>query len=387
MIKKKERFHIQYIDDNQRELSLRVLVRRVLNNWRLLLVWAAVAFVLGIVIAISIPKTYPILVKMAPETATKSTSSLSSLAGMAGINIGSMFSTSEDAFAPDIYPDIVTSTPFIIDIFSTPLSFERKGKKISIDYYSYIKDYVKIPWWNTVLELPKMLMGGMLGLIKGDNKDSRLDQTEQIDLKHPTFPLLAALNHFKKYVALEIDKQTGLILLAVKEQDPEVSEQVSAAVVESLQKYVTDYRTEKARKDLEYFQKLSDEAKADYYAAQKKYAELVDRNQSIISQRGKVEQERLKNEMSLSYSLYNSCAQQVQSAEARVQQVTPVFTIIEPPVVPLLGKPSRALVVVICTFLGGFLAVIWILWGRNAVASRREEQSEPAPAADEDSQA
>ena len=179
-----------------------------------------------------------------------------------------------------------------------------------------------------------------------------------------------------------------MILLAVKEQDPEVSEQVSSAVVENLQRYVTDYRTEKARKDLEYFQKLSDEARAEYYAAQKRYAESMDRNQSIISQRGKVEQDRLKNEMSLTYSLYNSCEQQVQSAEARVQQVTPVFTIIEPPFVPLLGKPSRALVVVICAFLGAFLAVIWILWGRNALASfRREEENEPTPAPEEDSQA
>lgn len=385
-MKKKERFHVQYIDDNQRELSLRVLLKRVLKNWRLLLVWAAVGFVLGIIIALSIPKTYPVLVKMAPETSTKSSSSLSSLAGMAGINLGSMFS-SEDAVAPDIYPDIVTSTPFITEFFTLPLTFEQKGKTISTDYFTYVTEYVKSPWWNAVIGLPKLIMGSTMGLLKGEKKDKLSEESAQVDPKHPTYTQLAVLDHFKKFVVLAIDKKTGLILLAVKEQHPEVSDQVSSAVVESLQRYVTDYRTEKARKDLEYFEKLSEDAKADYYAAQRKYAEAMDRNQSIISQRGKVDQERLKNEMSLAFSLYNSCEQQVQSAEARVQQVTPVFTIIEPPFVPLLGKPSRALVVIVCAFLGAFLAVIWILWGRNAMASfRQEEENEPVAAPEEDIQ-
>ena len=386
-MKKKEQFHIQYIDDNQRELSLQVLFKRVLNNWRLLLVWAAVAFAIGIIIAISIPKTYPVLVKMAPESSSKSSSGLSSLAGIAGINLGSMLSSS-DAVAPDIYPDIVTSTPFIIEFFSLPLSFERRGKMISTDYYTYVTEYLKTPWWSTLLGLPKMLMGSVLGFLKGENKKDLSTGIEQIDPKHPTYSQLGVFDHFKKFVVLAIDKKSGLILLSVKEQDPEVSEQVSSAVVDRLQKYVTDYRTEKARKDLEYYQSLTEKAKVEYHSAQQKYADFLDRHQNVVTQRGRVEQDRLKNDVSLTFSLYNSCEQQVQSAQALVQQVTPVFTIIEPPFVPLYGKPSRALVVVVCAFLGGFLAVIWILWGRGAIASlRRKDKEEPVPAPEEDSQA
>lgn len=380
-MKEKDRTGIPYIEDNKKELDLRVLISQVFKEWKLLLIWVAVAMVLGIVVALSLPKTYEVLVKMAPESVSRgASSSLSSLTGLAGINLGSMFS-SEDAVSPDIYPDIITSTPFAIEMLSAPLSFERKGKQITTDYFNYVTDYIKEPWWKAVFGFPKMLVSGILGLLRGGEKEPETEGIGVIDPKHLSYGQDAVVGHFRKYVILAIDKQTGMIILSVKEQDPEVSEQVASAVVKGLQMYVTEYRTEKARNDLEYYQKLADEARTEYYAAQKKYAAYLDRNQSIIRQGGRVEQDRLKNEVSLSFSLYNSCVQQVQAAQALVQQVTPAFSMIEPPVVPLYGKPSRALVVAVFIFLGGFLSILWILWGRSFVSNwKSKENSGEGPA-------
>lgn len=383
----KEMTEIKYIDDSKRDIDLNNLIARVLREWRLLLKWAAVAFIAGVVVSFSIPKTFMVVTKMAPESSeNSSTSALSSLAGMAGLNLGSVLSSS-DAVSPDIYPDIITSTPFVVEMLRTPLEFERKGKTVRTDYYTYVQDYVRTPWWNAVLDAPKMLMTAVVGLFKPGEKEDSSGGIESLDPSHLTYDQAAIVGHFKKYVVIAIDKKTGIIILSVKEQIPEVSEQVSTAVVEGIQRYVTNYRTEKARQDLEYYQRLSDEAKEEYSQAQQRYAEYLDRNQSIIMQRGRAEQDRLKNEVSLAYTLYNSCAQQVQTSKARVQQQTPAFTIIDPPVFPLWGKPKRSLVVLVCLFLGFFCAVVWILWGRSAVASIKNNDERPVTEVGEEDKA
>ena len=56
----------------------------------------------------------------------------------------------------------------------TPLEFERKGKTVRTDYYTYVQDYVRTPWWNAVLDAPKMLMTAVVGLFKPGEKDELL---------------------------------------------------------------------------------------------------------------------------------------------------------------------------------------------------------------------
>ena len=145
---------------------------------------------------------------------------------------------------------------------------------------------------------------------------------------------------------------------------------------------MTNYRTEKSRQDLEYYETLYEESKAAYFESQQRYASYVDRNQGVILQRVKTEQERLQNEMNLNYQLYNACAQQLQTAKAKVQQETPVFTVINPPQVPLQrAKPSKVKILFVSIFLGAMVAAVWILWGRDIIANfKKKDEEEVAPA-------
>ena len=174
-----------------------------------------------------------------------------------------------------------------------------------------------------------------------------------------------------------------MISLTVTAQDPLVAARISEEVIDKLQSYVVRYRTEKSRKDLDYYQGLYDEAKEDYFSAQQRYASYVDRNQGVVLQRVRTEQERLQNEMNLSFQLYNTCAQQLQAAKAKVQQETPVFTIINPPQVPLKrSKPSKVTILAACIFLGAAIAAVWVLWGRDFLAGlKKKEDEEEEPAA------
>ena len=87
-----------------------------------------------------------------------------------------------------------------------------------------------------------------------------------------------------------------------------------------LQNYITDYRTNKARHDLAFTEKLFNEAQENYYEAQQKYARFMDGNQNIIMQSFRTEQERLQNEMNLAYGVFTQVSQQLQLAKAKVRR-------------------------------------------------------------------
>lgn len=177
-------------------------------------------------------------------------------------------------------------------------------------------------------------------------------------------------------IGLSVDKKTGIITTSVSMQDPKVAAALATEVMDRLQEYVSEYRTEKARHDLAYYEQLRDEAQKDYYAAQQKYARYVDANQGVVLQRVMIEQERLQNETELKYQLYNQTEQQVQLAKAKVQQETPVCAVLQPSSVPMQGEPSRAKILVIWVFLAVVIDALWILWGKDLFNKLKNPEEE-----------
>lgn len=359
-----KKYNEALIEEEYDEIDIMELLRKLCSEWRLILKWCGIAAVVGLVIGFSIPKEYTVESKMAPESVNKSGGgSLSSLASLAGINLGTM--SSDDAVYPDLYPDIMESTPFIVELFPVQVDFRYKKEMMTADYYTYLKEYNRSPWWSDVVRAPFKVLDWVMGLFR--EKAEPVEGFGALNPKELTVEQEEIAKAIRKSVSLTVDKKTSVLVLTVTAQDPKVAARISEEAITRLQTYVTSYRTEKSRQDLEYYETLFEEAKSAYFESQQNYASFVDRNQGIILQRVKTEQERLQNEMNLNYQLYNACAQQVQTARAKVQQETPVFTIINPPQVPLKrSKPSKLMILIACMFLGGIAASVWVLWGRGA---------------------
>ena len=120
---------------------------------------------------------------------------------------------------------------------------------------------------------------------------------------------------------------------------------------------ITHYRTQKAKKDLEFTEKVLKESRSAYYKAQQAYAAFEDGNKNIISASYRTEQERLRNEMTLTFNVYNTLAQKLEQDKLRVQEQTPVYTIIEPATVPLKASSPKKLLILVAfiflAFIGG----------------------------------
>ena len=62
-----------------------------------------------------------------------------------------------DAIYPDLYPDIVSSTPFITDLFNIPVK-DLEGK-IDTTLYCYLDEHLRSPWWSVVTSAPFKTLG------------------------------------------------------------------------------------------------------------------------------------------------------------------------------------------------------------------------------------
>lgn len=362
------------VEEQYEEIDIMELLRKLLKNWKFILKWCAVAAVVGIVVAFSIPKEYVVTSKLAPEIVTKTSGAVSSIASMLGANVSNM--TTNDAVYPDLYPDIVSSTPFVTELFPVQVRFkDGKNGITETDYYTFLKEHCRSPWWTAVTAAPFKALGWVMGLFR--EKTEKVEGYADLNPTALTPEQTRIFKAISQSVDVVVDKKTQIITITVTSQSPYVSRTVSETVIDKLQEYVTAYRTEKSRKDMDYYLQLYEESKADYYAAQQKYAKYVDANKGVVLQSVKIEQERLQNEMNLAYQLYNSCAQQLQMSRAKVQQETPVCVVMQPPVLPIrASKPSKMTTLVAFIFLGGACAALWVLWGRDWVARFKSEEEE-----------
>lgn len=359
----------------ENEIDLLELAQKVWAERWLIVKWCAVAALVGLVVAFSIPKEYTAVVKLAPETSGGKTSmgGLASLASMAGINMGGMNST--DALAPDIYPDIVASVPFMTELFDVKITPAKKGSQ-QTTVYNYLEKDICSPWWSSVIALPFKALGWFMSLFSDEEERT---STAKVDPFRLTPTENAIVQVLRSRIGIMADKKDGVVYVTVRMQDPLIAAVLTDTVMQNLQKYIIEYRTNKARHDLSFTQKLFEEAQTNYYTAQQRYARYMDANQNIVLRSVRTEQERLQNEMTLAYNLYNQMAQQLQLSKAKVQESTPVFAAVQPVTVPLTASgTSKLMTLVVFVFLGGIACVGWILLGRGVVSLFKTDRSPDA---------
>ncbi|MDE7414331.1 MAG: chain-length determining protein [Muribaculaceae bacterium] len=343
------------IEEEEKEIDLLELFKKVWAKRKMVMIWCAVGAVLGLVIAFSIPKEYTTSIKLAPEAGDSKSSSggMGALAAMAGINLGSQ---SADAVSVQLYPDIVKSVPFSLSLLSVPVTDVDEKKHFTIQ--EYLDKDVKSPWWSVVTSIPGQILS-VLSTEKPEEPDPN-HKTDAFKLTKDEEKLVNAVNNA---VNVAVDAKTFVITINVTAQDPMVSAILADSVASKLKEYVTRYRTNKARQDLEYVRNLNSEAKEAYYTAQQKYAKFLDENQGIVLYSAQTMRDRLENEATLAFNMFNQTSQQLQMAEAKVQQETPVFATIEPATVPIKpSAPRKVLILAGFIFLAGVMSVAWILF-------------------------
>ncbi len=354
----------------EQEIDLLELAMKLWNQKKKIAIWCLIGAVIGLVVAFSIPREYSTAVKLAPEAGNgqKVSGSLGAMAAMVGI--GGAAQAGADAVNPTLYPDVVSSVPFLVGLFNVPVEDIDGTEKVTLR--EYVEEDLRSPWWSAVIGLPFKL----LGMLKSDDEeeDAPGKEINTFQLTKTENDIVLAL---QQRISASVDTKTSVITISVMMQDPLVSATLADTVVNRLQEYITDYRTNKARKDLEYAELLNQEAKDNYYKAQQKYADYLDRNNGLILHSAQTTRERLQNEATLAFNLYNQTAQQVQVAKAKVQENTPVYAIVTPATVPIKPtSPRKPLILVGFVFLAFVACSAWILYGKPLLEEMKQKKIE-----------
>lgn len=359
-------------DDDEIQIDWMGILRQIIAIRKKLYKAAGVGLVIGIIIALSIPKQYTVSVTLSPEMGSnKSGSGLASMA--ASFLGGSIGNDSPDALNASLAPDIVASTPFLLELMNSRVV--TKDRSIDTTLTAYL-DNQKSSWIIYILQAPGMAVSGIKSFFEDkeevtiENSDSGTIELSEEDAKK--------LGNLRKVIIANVDKKTAITTLSVTLQDPKVVATVADSVVSKLQQYITTYRISKAKEDCKYLETLYKERQQEYYEAQQRYARYVDANSNVVFQSTMAERERLQNDMNLAYQVYSQVAQQLQVARAKVQEEKPIFAVVEPAVVPLQPSgTSRKVIMLGIMFLTIAGIGSWELLGKRYWNDLKKQATKP----------
>ena len=320
----------------------------MLKHKKLYMIVLPVIFLFTALYMLSLPNYYNCTVKLSPElSGNRSSGSLASLASGLGIDLGSAISSTSDALRPALYPELMASVDFKAELLKVKV--KPKNTDAELTYYDYLKNGPNSPWWSSVI---KKIFG----------RSSKVD-TAKLDPHRMTKRQTAIARLVGKKVSCSVNKKTSLITISVEDYDPEVCTTIADSAMVLLQRFITNYRTRKARVDLEHNQKMHDEAKALYEKACQDYAQYADANMNSFLE--EVRQKRLnkETEMQLQRTIYQQVSARLKQAEMKVQEDTPAFAVVQASTVPVRKTgPKRSLICLVVLFLTFIATTIYIFY-------------------------
>lgn len=332
-------------------LDLTIIVPILLKRWKLYALCMAGAIVFSLIFVFTIPRYYACQIMLAPEASGGGMNSL-----LSSFGFGEPQSTN-DAISPNLYPDLMESKDFIVSMF--PVEITTLDGELATTYYDYLLHHNKQAWYAK-------LLGQLQKAFKSKKQATPNAKAMEGKTFSPSFILSKDQYNIagviKSKILYDYDKKTGAISVTVRDQDPLVCALIADTVSSKLQDFILDYRTKKARNDLEYTMRIYAQAKADYEESNNRYVDAVDANWDIVNETAKARLEALSNDKTLKYQTFSSAAQKLEAAKAKLQEATPVTTILQGASVPQKpAGPKRMLITLALMFLTAAACTAYLL--------------------------
>lgn len=321
-------------------IDLEKIFKRLLSKKYLFIKAWVITFFLACLWILPKPRYYEASLSLAPETVGENVGgSLNSLASSFGISLGG--GAGVDAIYPMLYPDIMKNNEFIVSLFD--IKVKSLDGTIDTDLYTYLDKKQKsafyvVPYYWAKIKLEQMLHS---------EKNIPAKNNAGIDPFMLTKRQNVIVSLLKKSIACDIDKKTDVISLTVQAQDPLIAATLVDSVSTRLQDFITNYRTSKARNDVEYYTKLSEDARHEYEIARREYARIADSNTDAVLPSFRTKLEDIENTMQLKFNTYTAVSAQLDAARAKLQEKTPAFTTLVSATVPLLPAGPKRMIFVL----------------------------------------
>lgn len=349
--------------DNVYEIDLVDLFVKIWNNRGIIYKSIALSLIIGVVIIIGSPKEFKSEVVLLVESSSSSgmNSMLQQLGGLAGLSgLGQV--SQKDALTPELYPAIIKSTPFLLELLDVRLTASKYDSVLLVS--QHLDRHCRKSMGKLIMENTIGLPRKFLRVLKGKPK-VKLNKSD-VGQNNLPMKLTPAQNRItgelSKRITAKEGESTSTLIITAEMQDPRLAAELADSVVKSLTGYIIDYRTQKAKADLKFIERNLIDAEKKYNDAQRALAAFQDRNLNIITSSGRILEQNLQSEYTLAFNVYNTLAQQLEQAKIKVQETTPVFKVVEPAKVPLSkSRPRATIIILTLVVLGGFVGVLIVI--------------------------
>jgi uncharacterized protein involved in exopolysaccharide biosynthesis len=366
----------QVISEQTGELVIDFIqIFKIINKKKgTLLLCIVLGLILGVSLALLSPKEYTATTVMVPQMSGKTSAmgGLGSLAALAGIDLSNTSQSNE--ISPILYPKIVTSTPFKLELMNTPLKFEKFNKPISL-YQYYTNDTIPT-FFGVIKKYTVGLPGLIIELIKPNEKRNSLKSKEDVNLIELTEEQEEVSKKLEKLINLEVEAKEGYLTLTVIMNEPLAAAQLAQKAQELLQREITNFKSQKAKAELDFIQERYNEAQAKAEGYQLNIAQKTDQYKNLTSSVPQVQTSRIQTKYSIANTVFQELAKQLEQAKIQVKKDTPIFTVIQPVTIPLeKSKPNRPMIIIFGILLGGFVGLLIII-GKEVMSALQRKWNE-----------
>ena len=318
----KEKQRLQEVEEN--EIDLIELVRRFWEKRKFIVKVTAIFLCLGLLIAIFTPEEYTAQCVVVPQTGESGVSSSLSLQK---------------------------------EMINTEIYFDRWGRKLTLLDYFTNEEYQRTSVLGVVKKYTIGLPWLILSAIRGEGEEETAMTGEDGQIAMLTKDEDDCIKALKERTTLTVNDKDGYVNISATMPEPLAAAALAEIYMNLLQKYVSEFKIEKAKADYNFINQRYLEAREEYSKKQEEYARFRDANRIITTAVAATREEQIKNDYDLAYSLYSELSRQLIQAEIKVKENTPIFTVVEPVIVPReRSKPKRMMTLVAFGFLGGVLS-------------------------------
>lgn len=316
------------------ERSVLFVVRLVKKNIKKILFAGFLGGIIGGASTYLLPKKYTSRAELLPEFKESRFSGFSSLANLAGIDLAN--SAESDAIRPDLYPNILQSTPALLYLLKQPV------KTI---------DNLKLPT--------------LLHYLESINKEKKKTDSifskskENVSVLEFNKDETQLIRSIKSSISTNFDKKTGIIYIAVEQRDPLIAATILSAAIDYLTNYVSGYRAKKKHAQSEFVRSRVKEANQQLQNAEYALQQYRDRNRNVFNNVAKIEEQKLQSNYIHSQNLRNDLLNQLEKATLAEKEGAPIIQILEPPIVPVnKSGPARIMYAIAGALLFSLITLI-----------------------------
>ena len=283
---------------------------------------------------------------------------LGGLASLAGIDIGGADS---EEISPELYPQIINSIPFQLELLNTPLTIE--GQEQQITYKDYYENVYSPGLLANIKKYTLGLPGVLIKLVKSDVEEPERNddplENQIITISEDDNELI---KQFENQVSLNVNDKEGFVSISVTMPGAKASAELALKAQQLLQDYALKFKTQKSIAQLNYIKDRYREKQSEFNKVKIDLARFQDQNNGINTALGRTRLLQLQSDYDLAFSVFSELAKQLETQQLQVKKDTPLFTVLQPVTIPNeKSAPKRAIILVVSLFLGFVLSLGYVL--------------------------